>query len=57
MPFHVARFSAINVGETLLKNNALLLPGVYNLFTTKLKQVIEKYSTLLYRHGGLYSTP
>ena len=38
---YVAQFSAINVGETLLKQNALLLPDVYDSFTKKLKQVTQ----------------
>ena len=37
---YVAHFSAIFVGEALLKQNALLLPDVYDSFITKLKHVI-----------------
>ena len=33
---YVAQFSVINVGETLLKQNALLLPDIYDSFTIKL---------------------
>ena len=34
-------FSAILVGEALLRQNALLLPDVYDSFLNKLKQVIQ----------------
>ena len=39
LSYYTAQFSAINVGEALLKQNAVLLPDIYDLFTKKLKQV------------------
>ena len=38
---YAAHFSAILVGEALLKQNALLLPDVYDSFLKKLEQVIQ----------------
>ena len=38
---YIAHYSAITVGEQLLKQNALLLPDVYDSFTTKLKHIVQ----------------
>ena len=38
---YAAHFSAIVVGDALLKHNALLLPDVYESFLDKLNQVIQ----------------
>ncbi len=38
---YAAHFSAIVVGDALLKHNALLLPDVYDSFLDKLNQVIQ----------------
>ena len=38
---YAAHFSAIVVGDALLKQNALLLPDVYDSFLDKLNQIIQ----------------
>ena len=36
---YVTHFSAVHVGEALLKQNALLLPNVYDLFHNKFMEI------------------
>ena len=38
---YAAHFSAIIVGDALLKHNAVLLPDVYDSFLVKLNQIIQ----------------
>ena len=44
---YVAHFSAIHVGEALLKQNALLLPHVYDIFTNKVMEITKVHGIIL----------
>ena len=51
---YTAHYSAITVGEQLLKQTALLLPDVYDSFTTKLKHIVQVRGIKLEGSDTLY---
>ena len=54
---YVADFSAVYVGEALLKQNALLLPDVYDYFHNKLLEIIKLRGIVLNQDLHIIASP
>ena len=54
---YVAHFSAVHVGEALLKQNALLLPDVYDIFTNKIMEITKQHGIVLNQELHVIANP